>query len=218
MKEFLKERIFLFLLLLASDTVSLVALIKANELKGDALTLAIVISLIPSLVISALVKFYLIPRIKKQRLVIIGSVIAVICWIGTIVFYLQFKSVNNEYGKMPFPKNRSLVNPVDSFIVAGCHYTPEAQAEVNDFARRNATLPPSLLFADFNYIVTNVWPEKEIDCARDKILNKFSLMFVFLILGITLTCELIINFNTSDESKSKPAKKKSSTGATKKNS
>jgi hypothetical protein len=195
MKEFLQERIALFILLLASDTVSLIALIKATELKGDALTLAICISLIPSMLISLLIKFYFIPRIKKRTLILVASIIAAICWIGFIIFLREFNKVNNEYGKMPFPKNKSLINPVDSFIVAGCRYTPEAQAEVDDFARRKATLPPSLLFADFNYIVTSIWPEKEIDCARDKILHKFTIMFVFLILGITLTTELIINLD-----------------------
>jgi hypothetical protein len=213
MKEFLQERIALFLLLLAGDTVSLIAFIKAKELKADALTLAICISLIPSILISVLIKYYFLPRVNKRMFTLVGSIISFGCWVAFVICYSEFNEINNQFGKMPFPKNRTLVNPVDSFIVAGCHYTPEAQAEVDDFARRKATLSPSLLFADFNYVVTNVWSENELDCARNKILNKFTIMFVFLILGITLTTEMIINLDKGKgkegtELKSKTANQK----------
>jgi hypothetical protein len=193
MKEFLKERIALFLLLLASDSISLLALIKANELKADALTLAIAISIIPSLLISVLIKYFFIPRVEKKTFVLMASAITVLLWIGFIITYRQFSHVNNQYGKMAYAKNKSELKPIDSFIVAGCHYTSEAQAEVDDFRNNHQTLTPRQLFADFNYDVSQIWTEDEINCASEKILSWFAVMFSFLIAGVTLTCELFIN-------------------------
>jgi hypothetical protein len=192
MLDFLKERIALFVLLLAGDSVSLLAFIKATELRGDALTLAIVLSLPPSLIISLLIKYLFVPRSSKKTFIIIAASLATLCWLGVIFSYMKFSKVNNNYGKVAYPKNRSLVNPVDSIIVGGCHYTPEAQAEVDDFKKNNKTLTTGQLFADFNYDVHIIWIQQEIDCARGKILNSFAIMIVFLMAGITLTCELLI--------------------------
>ena len=68
MIEFLKERILLFVLVLAGDTISLIGLIKAVELKPDAITIAAAVSLIPSLLISLAVSFFYKSSANKKDL------------------------------------------------------------------------------------------------------------------------------------------------------
>lgn len=192
MIDFLKDRILLFILIIAGDWVSLSALIKADELRHDAITIAIVVSLLPSLLISLLIEFYFQQRLKKSQLVLGTAIFGAIFWIGFIFFYLQFSTINNQYGKVPYPADLTAVNSRDSIIVGGCKYTPEAQAEVDAFVRQNRTLTPITLFEDFNYDIAQIWTEKERDCARSKILNSFAVMLAFLITGITLTLESLI--------------------------
>jgi hypothetical protein len=195
MIEFLKERIALFVLLLAGDTVSLLALIKATELKGDAVTIAIAISLPLSLIISLFIKFYFSRRVSRRIFMITSIILSVVLWVGFIIAYSRFSKTNDRYGKVAYPKNHSMLQPVDSFIVGGCNYTPEAQAEVNDYAERKQTLTPPQLFEDFDYDVSLVWQEQDRDCARSRILNAFATMIAFLMSGITLVCELLIRLN-----------------------
>lgn len=192
MIDFLKDRIILFILIIAGDWVSLSALIKADELRHDAITIAIVVSLLPSLLISLLVEFYFQQRLKKSQLVLGTAIFGAVFWIGFIFFYLHFNSINDQFGKVPFPTDFSGINSRDSMIVGGCRFTPEAQMEVNAFAAKNRTLTPTGLFEDFNYDVSQIWAEKERDCARGKILNSFAVMLAFLIAGITLTLESLI--------------------------
>lgn len=192
MIDFLKDRILLFVMVISGDWVSLSALIKADEIRHDAITIAIVVSLLPSIIISLLVEFYFQQKLTKKKLVIGTALGGAIFWIGFIFFYLNFSSINDAYGKIPYPIDVSGMSSRDSIIVGGCHYTIEAQAEVNAYAARKRTLTPTQLFEDFNYDVSQVWVEKERDCARNKILNYFAIMLWFLIAGITLTSETII--------------------------
>ena len=192
MIEFLKERILLFVLLLAGDTISLIGLIKAVELKPDAITIAAAVSLIPSLLISLAVSFFYKSSANKKRFAYIVMAVAFLFWAGFIISLIQFNKVNNEFGKVPFPKNYREDQPIDSAIVGGCHYTMEAQAEVDYFRNNNMTLTPAKLFADFNFDVAKIWTSQERDCARTKILTRFSVMIFFLMMWITLSCEFII--------------------------
>jgi len=192
MVEFLKDRILLFILVIAGDWVSLAALIKAAEIKNEAITIAVAVSLLPSLIISLIVRFFFQPKISKQNFVIGAIIVSALLWIGFIVCYIQFSRVNNAYGKVAYPINVGEKNARDSIIVGGCNYTNEARAEVDDYASRQRTLTPAQLFEDFNYDVAQIWSEADRDCARSKILNSFAIMLAFLIAGITLTCEILI--------------------------
>ena len=73
MIEFLKERILLFVLVLAGDTISLIGLIKAVELKQDAITIAAAVSLIPSLLISLAVSFFYKSSANKKKICIYSN-------------------------------------------------------------------------------------------------------------------------------------------------
>lgn len=199
MIDFLKDRILLFVLVIAGDWVSLSALIKADEIRHDAITIAIVVSLLPSLVISLLVEFFFQQKLTRMALVIGTAVISLVLWAAFIFFYLRFSSINNQYGKVSFPVEISALHSRDSVIVGGCNYTVEAQAEVDDYAVKRRTLTPSVLFADFNYDISQIWTEKERDCARSKILNSFALMLAFLIAGITLSCETLIAYKKKEK-------------------
>ena len=192
MLAFLKDRILLFMIIIAGDWVSLSNFIKADEIKQDAITIAVVVSLIPSLIVSLIIKYLFQPRVNKKIFVIICIIISIVFWLGFLFSYLNFSRVNNLYGKISYSKNSSINNSKDSIIVGGCNYTKEAKAEVDDYAARNRTLTRAQLFDDFNYEIAAVWPDQERDCARSKILNAFAWMLTFLILGITLTCELLI--------------------------
>ncbi len=192
MVDFLKDRILLFILVIAGDWISLAAFIKADEIRQDAITIAVAVSLLPSLIISLVVNYLFQPKVSKRNFVISAAVISFVLWIGFIFSYFNFSTLNNEYGKVPFSKNAMVSNSRDSIIVGGCKYTTEAQAEVDDYEARKRTLTPAQLLEDFNYDISQVWPEKERDCARSKILNSFALMLALLIAGITLTSELLI--------------------------
>jgi hypothetical protein len=192
MIDFLKERILLFVMVIAGDWVSLSNLIKADEIRHDAITIAIAVSLLPSLIISLLIEFYFQQKLSKKKLVAGTTAFTTIVWIAFIFLYLHFSSINDQYGKVPYPTHVSGMNSVDSMIVGGCHYTPEAQAEVDSYAAKKHTLTPSELFEDFNYDVSQIWIQSERDCAKNKILNSFAMMLAFLIIGITLTTETII--------------------------
>jgi hypothetical protein len=194
MIDFLKDRILLFVLIIAGDWVSLSSLIKAGEIRHDAITIAIAVSLLPSLVISLLVEFFFRQRLAKTRLISSAAILSLVFWAGFIFFYGRFTSINNQYGKISFPVEAESFNGKDSVIVGGCSYTAEAQAEVDTYASKKRTLTPAMLFADFNYDVSQIWTEKERDCARGKILNAFAIMLAFLIAGITLTCETLIAY------------------------
>ena len=208
MIDFLKERILLFVVVIAGDWVSLSNLIKADEIRHDAITIAIVFSLLPSIIISLLVEFYFHKKVKKNKLVIGTAVFATFFWISFIFFYIHFSSVNDQYGKVPYPAKVSGMNSVDSMIVGGCHYTTEAQAEVDNYSARKRTLTPSELFEDFNYDISQIWTEEERDCARNKILYSFAVMLAFLIAGITLTAETIITLRGSVSATEQGNKKK----------
>src|SRR6185503_7077185 len=103
MVDFLKNRILVFILIIAGDWVSLSALIKANEIRHDAITIAIAVSLLPSLVISLLVEFFFRQKLAKKKLILFTAIISLVFWAGFIVFYERFTSINNQYGKIPFP-------------------------------------------------------------------------------------------------------------------
>lgn len=203
MIDFLKDRILLFVTVIAGDWVSLSALIKADEIRHDAITIAIVVSLLPSLVISLLVEFFFQQRVTKRKLVVSTAVVGFLFWIGFIFFYARFSSINNEYGKVSYPVEVAGMHSRDSVIVGGCNYTIEAQAEVDNYAAKKRTLTESALFEDFNYDIAQIWTEKERDCARSKILNSFAVMLAFLIAGITLTAEAIIALKKEREKKEK---------------
>ena len=192
MLNFLKDRILLFVLVIAGDFISLAAFIKAAEIKQDAITIAAAVSLLPSLIISLVIKYFFQPKVSRRKFVIAATIISVLLWVGFIFAYLNFSKLNNQYGKWSFPKNSAVQNSPDSIIVGGCNYTLEAQAEVDAYAAAKRTLTPAQLFADFNYDIAQVWTEKERDCARGKILNSFAVMLGLLIAGISLTCELLI--------------------------
>ncbi len=194
MIDFLKDRILLFVLVIAGDWVSLSALIKANEIRHDAITIAIAVSLLPSLVISLLVEFFFRQRLAKRKLILFTAIISLLFWVGFIVFYEGFTTINNQYGKISFPATAESFNAKDSIIVGGCAYTTEAQAEVDSYASKKRTLTPAMLFADFNYDVSQIWTEKDRNCARTSILNSFAIMLAFLIAGITLACETLIAY------------------------
>ena len=198
MVEFLKNRILLFILVIAGDWVSLAAFIKAAEIKHEAITIAVAVSLLPSLVISLIVRFFFQPKIGKQSFVVGAIIVSALLWIGFIVCYIQFSRVNNGYGKVAYPINVGEKNARDSIIVGGCNYTKEARAEVDDYASRSRTLTPAQLFEDFNYDIAQIWSEAERDCAKSKILNSFATMLAFLIAGITLTCEILIARKNDD--------------------
>ena len=194
MIDFLKDRILLFVLIIAGDWVSLSSLIKAVEIRHDAITIAIAVSLLPSLVISLLVEFFFRQKLAKKKLILSTAILSLVFWAAFIFFYVRFTDINNQYGKFSFPVEAESVNAKDSVIVGGCSYTAEAQAELDDYASKKRTLTPAMLFADFNYDVSQIWTEKERDCARGKILNSFAIMLAFLIAGITLTCETLIAY------------------------
>lgn len=204
MIDFLKDRILLFILVIAGDWVSLSALIKADEIRHDAITIAIAVSLLPSLIISLLVEFFFRQKLAKKKLVWSTAIISLVFWAAFIFFYARFTSINNQYGKISFPLEDKSVTTKDSIIVGGCSYTPEAQAEVDDYASKKRTLTPATLFADFNYDISQIWIEKERDCARGKILNAFAIMLAFLIAGITLTCEALIAYKKKPKQKQGP--------------
>jgi hypothetical protein len=193
MLDFLKERILLFALVLAGDWVSLAAFIKADEIRHDAITIAIAVSLIPSLIISLIVAYFFKPKRSKKKFVLAAIIVSILFWSAFILCYLNFSNINNKYGKIALPVSESVQHPKDSIIVGGCHYTIEAQAEVDTYAAKHRTLTPAVLLADFNYDVSQVWSEAERDCARSKILQAFALMLLFLTAGITLTCEILIS-------------------------
>ncbi|MCW3094104.1 MAG: hypothetical protein JWP81_5173 [Ferruginibacter sp.] len=192
MINFLKDRILLFVLILAGDYVSLAGLIKAEEIKANAITIAIAVSILPSLIISLVIKFLFIPNVSKKNFIIISIIVAVLLWIGFVFSFLNFNTINNQYGKVRYPKNFSMDEPVDSIIVGGCNYTPEANNEVAHFKKMGRTLTSAQLFDDFNYDVSKIWDENERDCARTKIFISFAWMLFFLITGITLLCEILI--------------------------
>ena len=194
MIDFLKDRILLFVLIIAGDWVSLSSLIKADEIRHDAITIAIAVSLLPSLVISLLVEFFFRKKLAKSKLIVYTAIISLVFWAGFIFCYGRFTDINNQYGKISFPVEAESSNAKDSVIVGGCSYTAEAQAEVDSYASKKRTLTPAMLFADFNYDVSQIWTEKERDCARGKILNSFAIMLAFFIAGITLTCETLIAY------------------------
>src|SRR5450432_1675586 len=153
MLAFLKDRILLFMIIIAGDWVSLSNFIKADEIRQDAITIAVVVSLI--------IKYLFQPRVNKKIFVIICIVISIVFWLGFVFSYLNFSKVNNLYGRISYPKNSSINNSKDSIIVGGCNYTKEAQAEVDDYAARNRTLIKAQLFDDFNYEIAAVWPDQE---------------------------------------------------------
>jgi hypothetical protein len=194
MIDFLKDRILLFVLIIAGDWVSLSSLIKADEIRHDAITIAIAVSLLPSLVISLLVEFFFRKKLAKSKLILYTAIISLVFWAGFIFCYGRFTDINNQYGKISFSVEPESSNAKDSVIVGGCSYTAEAQAEVDSYASKKRTLTPAMLFADFNYDVSQIWTEKERDCARKKILDSFAIMLAFLIAGITLTCETLIAY------------------------
>lgn len=198
MIDFLKNRILLFVLIIAGDWVSLSALIKADEIRHDAITIAIAVSLLPSLIISLLVEFFFREKLAKNKLILYTAVISLVFWAAFIFFYVRFTDVNNLYGKFSFPLEGKSLNAKDSIIVGGCLYTPEAQAEIDFYSSKKRTLTPAMLFADFNYDVSQIWNENERDCARGKILNAFAIMLAFLIAGITLMGEALIAYNKNE--------------------
>ena len=192
MLNFLKDRILLFVLVIAGDWISLSAFIKADEIRHDAITIAAAVSLLPSLIISLIIQYFFKPKVGPKKFVTYAVIIATSLWAGFIFSYINFSKVNNQYGRVSFPKNPGSQNTSDSFIVGGCNHTTEAQAEINAYKAGRRTLTPAQLFEDFNYDIAQVWTEKERDCARDKILNSFAIMLAFLIAGISITCELLI--------------------------
>jgi hypothetical protein len=191
MLDFIKERIALIMLLIAGDSISLIAFIKAPEIKTECTSLAAAISLLLMLIISASVIYLLGPMSRGKGFMagIIG--VSVLIWIGFIYFMMQFMAINGQYGKVEFPKSASSAGKADSTIVGGCSYTPEAQNEVDDFAKRARTLTTVVLLSDFNDNPALVWDEASRDCARKKIIVAFSIMMAFLVGGITLTYEFI---------------------------
>lgn len=191
MISYLKDRILLFVMVIAGDWISLSTLIKAEAIRQDAITTAIVVSLLPSIVLSLLVEFFLLGKIEQRKLIIGGVVSGLLCWILFVVFLLQFNNINDRYGKVPYPINRPSNNPRDSIILGGCSYTAEAQPEVDSFAYRHRTLSYAQLFADFGYDIAEIWSDEARDCARTKILKAFALMLFFLIAGITITTEIM---------------------------
>ena len=194
MLNYLKDRIALIILLIAGDSISLITFIKAAEIKADCRNLAASISLLLSLVISLTLAYFLKPASNKWHKWIVAAV-CLLCWLGYLWSYDRFSTINSTYGKIPYPSNQTLVNPIDSFIVGGCAYAPPAKAEVDSMRSQGKMLNYSLLFADFNYDVNMVWTEESRDCARDKILWAFSIMIGLLVAGITITIELLIKKN-----------------------
>jgi len=209
MLDFLKDRILIFILVIAGDWISLSAFIKADEIRHDAISIAVAVSLIPSLLISLIVQYFFNPKRGKKKFVLIAAALSVFFWMAFIFCYTRFNTINNKYGKVPLPVTENVRQPKDSIIVGGCNYTVEAQAEVDDYEARHRTLTPAVLFADFSYDVSQVWPEAERDCARSKILQSFALMLLFLINGITLTCETILNGKKVTNAAPAPAKQHS---------
>lgn len=206
MLDFIKERIALIMLLIAGDSISLIIFIKAPEISKECTTLAAAISLLLMLIISLSV-IYLLGPLAKSKKFMIGIVSAcLLLWAGFIIYFLQFNTINSEYGKIAFPKSASPAGSEDSTIVGGCAYTPEAQREVDNFNKRGRTLTPSTLLADFNYDTEKLWTESSRDCARRKIIIAFSIMVAFLVAGITLTYEFITLAKKS--SKDSPAQVK----------
>lgn len=180
------------MLVVAGDWISLAAFIKADEIRHDAVTIAISVSLIPSLVISLIIEYFFKNKTSKSKFVPIAIAVSLFFWAAFVFSLIRFSNINNKYGKFAFPVTESVHHPIDSIIVGGCFYTPEAQAEVDYYSGNKRTLTPAQLFADFNYDVSQIWTEAERDCARSNILKSFALMLLFLIAGITLTCEILI--------------------------
>jgi hypothetical protein len=191
MISYLKDRILLFVIVIAGDWVSLSTLIKADAIRQDAITTAIVVSLLPSIVISLVVEFFLLGKIRQRTLIMGGIVGGLACWILFVVLLLRFNTINDRYGKIPYPINRSSPAPRDSIIIGGCTYTAEAQPEVDSFAHQHRTLTFKQLFDDFGYNIAEIWSDEARDCARTKILKAFALMLFFLIAGITITTEIM---------------------------
>src|SRR4051794_1484839 len=124
MLNFLKDRILLFVVVIAGDWISLSAFIKADEIRHDAITIALAVSLLPSLVISLLVKFFFYPKVSKKNFVIGSVIITTALWLAFIFLYLNFSKLNNKYGKVIYPVELSTGHSKDSVIVGGCNYTP----------------------------------------------------------------------------------------------
>src|SRR6187402_1464092 len=122
MLNFLKDRILLFVLVIAGDWISLSAFIKADEIRHDAITIAIAVSLLPSLVISLLVKFFFHPKISKKNFVIGSVIITAALWLAFLFLYLNFSKLNNKYGKVIYPLDTPAGHSKDSIIVGGCSY------------------------------------------------------------------------------------------------
>jgi hypothetical protein len=190
MLKYLKDRIALIVLLVAGDSVSLITLIKADELQTNAKMLAISISLLLSLILSLVIVFFVNPNMNKW----LRATVVIIClftWVGYVLSWQQFSHVNARYGNVHFPSTSSS-STVDSVIVAGCDLTPPAQAEADTLRRLTGMIDWRQLFADFNYDIDLVWTGESRDCARDKILWSFSVMIAFLVAGVTSTIEILL--------------------------
>jgi len=191
MLDFIKERIALIMLLIAGDSISLIAFIKAPEIRTECTSLAAAISLLMMLIISLSVLYLLAPMADKKKFMAIIVGACLLLWVGFIFFCLRFTHINNSYGKVGYPKSASPAGTQDSVIVGGCTYTREAENEIKDFDKRGRTLTADDLLADFNYRADKVWGEDSRNCARNRIIMAFSVMMVFLVAGITLTYEFI---------------------------
>ena len=191
MLDYIKERIALIMLLVAGDSISLVAFIKAPEIRTECTSLAAAISLLLMLMISLSVIYLLGPLTAKKKYMAMILAVCLFIWIGFIFSYLHFARVNDQYGKVSFSKAASPAEAGDSTIVGGCEYTPEAQREVDAYKKQGRTLTTLKLLGDFNLDTAKVWTETARDCARKNIILAFSVMIAFLVAGLTLTYEFI---------------------------
>ena len=179
------------MLLIAGDSISLIAFIQAAEIRKQCTSLAAAISLLLMLMISLTVLYLLAPLAEKKPFMGIILGLCLLIWAGFIFSWLRFSDINDGHGKIAYDKAASAPGAGDSTIVGGCVYTPEAQREVDNFAKRGRTLPIAKLLADFNMDTAKVWDEAARDCARKKIILAFSIMIALLVAGITLTYEFI---------------------------
>src|SRR5258708_25462070 len=104
------------MLLIEGDSFSLIAFIKAPEIKTECTSLAAAISLLLMLIISASVIYLLGPMSGNKKFMggLIG--VSVLIWIGFIYFMMQFLDINGRYGKIEFPKSASSSMKSDSII------------------------------------------------------------------------------------------------------
>jgi len=93
MLDFIKERIALIMLLIAGDSISLIAFIKAPEIRTECTSLAAAISLLLMLIISLSVLYLLGPMAGKKKFMagIIG--VCLLLWAGFIFFCLRFTHI-----------------------------------------------------------------------------------------------------------------------------